>query len=83
MEPIQYAAFRRTDLCMKAIGRLPVKTKRFVFSKMRHDCNQLTTQTFFPTFGFTAGQFATGQVLAENQRGKGLQLNKSKADDDE
>jgi hypothetical protein len=48
-----------------AISKLRVRDKRSIFLLMRTAEEELNVDIFFPLFGFTAGEFAVGQVLAE------------------
>lgn len=56
---------------VKIIEDLKTKDRRRLFSDMRTagNADTLTIDTFFPDFGFTAGDFALGQVL-NDQRGQ-------------
>lgn len=53
----------------KVIESLKVKDKRAIFHIMRRAEN-LTENTFFPTYGFTAGEFAIWQILTDTKKGK-------------
>ncbi len=64
-----YTATYAKMMAMKdAIAHLRVRDKRAVFLLMRTASDQLNVDTFFPLQGFTAGEFAVGQVLADNNR---------------
>jgi len=62
------ATYNKVSVMKEAISHLRVKDKRAIFLLMRTAADQLTVDTFFPLQGFTAGEFAVGQVLAENNR---------------
>jgi len=62
------ATCRKFSAMRDAIAHLRVRDKRSIFLLMRTAADQLTVDTFFPAYGFTAGEFAVGQVLSENNR---------------
>lgn len=62
------STFHKFNNMRDAITNLRVRDKRAIFLLMRTASDQLTVDTFFPLQGFTAGEFAVGQVLAENNR---------------
>ena len=66
--PDSIATFHKFNNMRDAITNLRVRDKRAIFLLMRTASDQLTVDTFFPLQGFTAGEFAVGQVLAENNR---------------
>ena len=67
MESDTAATYRKFNCMREAIAHLRVRDKRSIFLLMR-TAEELTTDTFFPSMGFTAGEFAVGQVLSENNR---------------
>lgn len=67
----------------RVVESLRVRDKRFLFQIMRNTTS-LTHDTFFPCYGFTAGEFAMWQVLSEQRkprRGKTLDASKGGSDD--
>jgi hypothetical protein len=62
------ATYQKFQALRESIAHLRVRDKRSLFLLMRTAADQLTVDTFFPTYGFTAGEFAVGQVLSENNR---------------
>jgi hypothetical protein len=70
------ATYQKFTAMKEAIAHLRVRDKRAIFLLMRTAADQLTVDTFFPLQGFTAGEFAVGQVLAENNR-KNMKTNES------
>jgi hypothetical protein len=72
------ATYRKyVDLC-KIVANLRIKDKRLLFRLMRRfkDTNE---NTFFPKFGFTAGEFAVLKIITENKSA----LNNEDEDDDD
>lgn len=51
----------------KVIDELKVKDRRLIFNIMR-TC-EVTDATFFPSYGFTAGEFSIWHILSEPRRG--------------
>lgn len=47
---------------------LRVKDKRHLFHIMRKSTKSLSHDTFFPTYGITAGEFAIWQILSESRK---------------
>lgn len=68
MESVTLATYRKFNVIKHIISDLRVRDKRSIFLIMR-TTDHLTPNTFFPSYGFTAGEFAVGQILAENNRG--------------
>ena len=62
------STYQKIAVMRDAIAHLEVRDKRSIFLLMRTAADQLTVDTFFPAYGFTAGEFAVGQVLAEHSR---------------
>ena len=75
------ATFRKFETMKDVIAQLQVRDKRAIFLLMRTAADELNTDTFFPLQGFTAGEFAVGQVLAENNRKQVLSPSAPKRDD--
>ena len=67
MEPHSISTYYKNCRLWYIVSNLRVKDKRSLFCLMRTGDN-ISVNTFFPTFGFTAGEFATWQVLTENAR---------------
>lgn len=63
----------KVNVLYTSVAQLSVKDKRQIFLLMRTAGDTLTPDTFFPQQGFTAGEFAVGQVLAEHVRPLRLQ----------
>jgi len=60
------ATWRKYWVMHYYVSNLRVKDKRFLFNNMRNpDVNE---HTFFPRYGFTAGEFAVYQKLTENNQ---------------
>ena len=68
MEPRTWATFHKFNTLRETVSNLRVRDKRSIYLIMR-TTPDLTCNTFFPNYGFTAGEFAVGQILAENNRG--------------
>ena len=68
MESDQVATLTKFQNLRQYFADLRVRDKRAIFLLMRTASDTLNTDTFFPVYGFTAGEFAVGQVLAENNR---------------
>lgn len=68
MDHDRTATYAKMMAMKDAIAHLRVRDKRAVFLLMRTASDQLNVDTFFPLQGFTAGEFAVGQVLADNNR---------------
>ena len=66
---ITYPTWKKYIVLSKVIEMLRVRDKRHIFHMMRRTEN-LTHDTFFPTYGFTAGEFAVWQVLSENRKSR-------------
>ena len=68
---INYPTWKKYIVLSRTIEGLRVKDKRNIFQMMRVKPN-VNEDTFFPMYGFTAGEFATWQVLKDaNSRKKG------------
>jgi hypothetical protein len=86
IEPSKYSTFRKYEILYDVIKDFSVKDKRRVFAEMRTTNINVTPDTFFPQYGFTAGEFSTWAVLTENNRKKYNRKSKTKknpSDDDE
>lgn len=59
---------KKFNILKDSIGDLRVKDKRCIYLLMRTSSDDLNVDTFFPHYGFTAGEFAVGQVLCENRK---------------
>lgn len=57
------AAVHRITLLMVRIGSLEMKHKRQIFLWIRNGQGHVDHHTFLPTYGFTVGEFALGQIL--------------------
>jgi len=68
LEPQTIATFKKNVICYDVIKDFSIKDKRRVFSDMRGASIQVTTNTFFPRYGFTSGEFSTWTVLTESNR---------------
>lgn len=66
---INYATWKKYVVLGKAIDRLRVRDKRHIFQMIR-TYDKVTHDTFFPQYGFTAGEFSVWQVLADSNRKK-------------
>ena len=64
-----YPTWSKYIVMYKHIDRLRVKDKRYIFQLMRTN-EHMDQDTYFPEYGFTAGEFAIWQVLSENIRKK-------------
>lgn len=65
-----YCTLRKNQVLFDVIHRFSVRDKRHLFSVIRNAQIPVTADTFFPQYGFTAGEFSTFIVLTENQRKK-------------
>lgn len=68
MQDDSLATYNKFNNMKNAIAHLRVRDKRAIFLLMRTAADELNVDTFFPLQGFTAGEFAVGQVLADNNR---------------
>lgn len=66
---INYATWKKYIVLGNSIERLRVRDKRHIFQMIR-TYDQVTPDTFFPQYGFTAGEFSVWQVLSDNNRKK-------------
>ena len=66
---ITYPTWKKYVVLSKFIEQLRVRDKRQIFQIMRRAEN-LTESTFFPHYGFTAGEFSVWQVLSENRKSR-------------
>ena len=64
---VNHPTWKKYIVVSKFVENLRVKDKRSIFQLMRlkEDVNE---DTFFPFYGFTAGEFATWQVLKDTAR---------------
>lgn len=66
---ITYPTWKKYIVMSKAIDSLRVKDKRHIFQVMRKtEC--LSHDTFFPRYGFTAGDFSIWQILCDGNNKK-------------
>lgn len=56
------STYRKSVRLSEVIGNLRVKDKRSIFLLMRKNPS-ISTGSFFPHYGFCAGEFATWQIL--------------------
>lgn len=70
LEPTGKTTYNKYNVLIETIRNLPVKAKRRLFADMRTSSVKVTPDTFFPLYGFTAGEFTTMAVLTENNRKK-------------
>ena len=66
---ITYPTWKKYVVLSKYIEQLRVRDKRQIFQIMRRT-NNLTESTFFPFYGFTAGEFSVWQGLSENRKSR-------------
>jgi hypothetical protein len=64
---INIPTYHKYQVMYDVIDNLRIKHKRRVFLLMR-ECETLSINSFFPHFGFTAGEFATWHLLTDNIR---------------
>ena len=62
-----YPTWKKYLVLSREIEMLKVRDKRLIFQMMRN-APDLTHDTFFPAFGFTAGEFAIWQILSEHRK---------------
>jgi hypothetical protein len=67
-EPFSYATFRKNNILYELIINISIKDKRKIFTKMRTTPIPVTIDTFFPPYGFTAGEFSTWAILTSDKR---------------
>lgn len=70
LEPSVLATSKKYDVLYDVIKDFSVKDKRKVFAEMRTAHIEVTPDTFFPHYGFVAGEFAVFAVLTETNRKK-------------
>lgn len=68
LEPQTVATFKKNVICYDVIKDFSIKNKRRVFSDMRTASIPVSTNTFFPRYGFTSGEFSTWTILTESNR---------------
>ena len=66
---ITYPTWKKYMILSCFVESLRVKDKRALFHIMRKSEN-LTHDTFFPSYGITAGEFAIWQILSENRKSR-------------
>lgn len=64
---MNYPTWKKYIVLGKVIERLRVRDKRYIFQMIRMH-KEVTADSFFPMYGFTAGEFSVWQVLADNMR---------------
>lgn len=64
---ITYPTWKKYIVVSCFVESLRVKEKRHLFQIMRRTPS-LSHDTFFPTYGITAGEFAIWQILSENRK---------------
>ena len=62
-----YPTWKKHIVLSKVIESLRVKDKRHIFHIMRKTEN-LSHDTFFPNYGFTAGDFSIWQILSDSKK---------------
>lgn len=60
--------YQHVKVLLTKITTLGVKHKRHIYLIMRHAGDSIDHHTFFPAFGFTAGEFALGQIISSEKR---------------
>ena len=73
---MNYPTWKKYIVLSKTIENLRVKDKRNIFQMMRVK-DDVDEDTFFPLYGFTAGEFATWQVLKDTNSRKRKQTSES------
>jgi hypothetical protein len=72
MQPEQtlltYPTWKKYIVLSSTVASLRMRDKRIIFDVMRNTPD-LTHDTFFPYYGFTAGHFCMWQILSEKQGG--------------
>jgi hypothetical protein len=68
LESQTVATFKKNVICYDVIKDFSIKNKRRVFSDMRTASIPVSTNTFFPRYGFTSGEFSTWTILTESNR---------------
>lgn len=66
---ITYPTWKKYIVLSRVIGALRVKDKRHIFSIMRRT-DELSHETFFPEYGFTAGEFTIWQILSDQRKAR-------------
>ena len=66
---ITYPTWKKYIVISCFVEGLRVKDKRHLFHVMRKT-NDLTCDTFFPSYGITAGECAVWQILSENRKSR-------------
>ena len=66
---ITYPTWKKYVILSKYIEQLRVRDKRHIFQIMRKTEN-LNDGTFFPKYGFTAGEFSVWQILSEHRKSR-------------
>ena len=67
-EDVSLLTWSKCIVLSKAIEDLKVKDKRVLFNIMR--TQSVSGDTFFPNYGFTAGEFSLWHILVESSRNK-------------
>lgn len=74
---ITYPTWKKYIIISCYVESLRVRDKRQLFHIMRKSDN-LSHNTFFPSYGITAGEFAIWQILSESRKSR-----KNKTSDEE
>ena len=64
---VTYPTWKKYLVLSRVIETLRVRDKRHIFQVMRLTPD-LNHNTFFPHYGFTAGEFAMWQILSEQRK---------------
>jgi hypothetical protein len=62
---VQSISHERNQVLQRYISNLRVRDKRLIFIYMEQH-NSLSHNTFFPHYGFRAGEFAVNYILGDN-----------------
>lgn len=62
-KPLDVLQWERSVLIAKTVRELPSKIKRMIFTYLRDP--DTTENTFFPSLGITAGEFAVFHLLED------------------
>ena len=65
---ITFPTWKKYIILSCFVEALRVKEKRQIFYLMRRNLDTLDHNSFFPTYGITAGEFATWQILSETRK---------------
>ena len=65
---ITYPTWKKYIVLSCVVEQLRVRDKRHLFHIMRREKDMADHNSFFPAYGFTAGELSVWQILADSHR---------------